>query len=332
MKKLNRLTSTISKQSNTNLIMKEFDIIVTGDCNIDLIFNQFEKLPLLGEEVLADEFDIVLGSSAGITATHLASLGARVAYIGAIGSDAFGQQFRSLLNSKGVSTDYMVEKKGYKTGCTVVMNQGDDRANLTHAGAMAQLSPKDIPMNLVASTPFFHLSNPYVLPYFREVLPEFFQTIKTHKVHTSLDPQWDVKGKWDTNLKQLLPFVDVFFPNEKELQLLLDGNKTELDALLNECQTTIINTCGSKGVKRFCSEATETYNGYLNAHPVDCIGAGDAFTAGFMAATIEGQSTENAIDLGCKNGALSTTVAGGSVAYTSRQEFEQLFKQYIQNK
>jgi sugar/nucleoside kinase (ribokinase family) len=309
--------------------MKTFDIIVSGDCNLDLIFNHFPKLPQLGEEVLAKNFDIVLGSSAGITAAHLASLGARVAYIGAIGQDSFGEQFKTLLNAKGVCTDYMVEKKGFQTGCTVVMSHDEDRANLTHAGAMAQLRPEDIPMQVIASARFFHLSNPYVLPHFRNLLPELFRSIKAQNTITSLDPQWDVEEKWDTNLRLLLPYVDFFLPNEKELQLLLKGNDMLLDELLAQCPTNIINTCGSDGVKHLHMHQSDTYRSYLNASPVDCIGAGDAFTAGFLAAKIDGLSTLDAIDLGCKSGALSTTIAGGSVAYSNRMEFNALFSKYF---
>ncbi len=309
--------------------MKQFDIIVTGDCNIDLIFNNFPKLPQYGEEVLAENFDIVLGSSAGITAAHLSSLGAKVAYIGAIGCDSFGLQFKALLNAKGVCTDYMVEKKGYQTGCTVVMSHLEDRANLTHAGAMAQLHPDDIPLNVVTSARFFHLSNPYVLPNFRDCLPEFFKNIKAQNIFTSLDPQWDVEEKWNTNLTELLPHVDFFFPNEKELQLLLQGNNLQLNELLKQCSTNIINTCGSGGVKHFHSQITNAYKSYLNESPVDCIGAGDAFTAGFLAGKIDELSTEEAIDLGCRNGAVSTTVAGGSVPFSTRNEFETLFSKHF---
>ncbi|MBS2210779.1 carbohydrate kinase family protein [Carboxylicivirga mesophila] len=309
--------------------MKKYDIIVTGDCNIDIIFNNFNKIPHFGEEVIAHDFDIVLGSSAGITAAHLAALGVNVAYIGAIGADSFGQQFKELLGSYGVCTNYMIEKKAYKTGCTVVMSKDEDRANLTHAGAMAQLTPQDIPVDLLASTPYFHMSNPYVLPHFRNVLPQFFKAIKEHQVHTSLDPQWDVEEKWNTNLRQLLPYVDVFLPNEKELQLLLKGNKLEVEELLQDYQTKIINTCGSDGVQLISLKTRRSYSSYQNTKPVDCIGAGDAFTAGFLAGTIDGKNTDEAIDMGCKSGALSTTVAGGGVPYSSREEFEPLFNQFI---
>jgi len=309
--------------------MKKFDIIIAGDCNVDLIFNDFSKLPDYGEEVLAEKFHFTLGSSAGITAAHLATLGARVAFIGAIGNDVFGQQFKSMLNKCGVCTDYIPIRNDARTGCTVVMSKDEDRANLTHAGAMATLSPDDIPMELVQNTPFFHMSNPYVLPHFRNILPEFYQNIKALDTITSLDPQWDVDEKWDTDLGKLLPQLDTFFPNHNELGLLLKGNNITLEELTQKCTNSILMTCGNKGVELIRDNNKTVFEGYLNENPVDCIGAGDAFTAGYLRAKIENRCDKEAIDLGCKNGALSTTFEGGNVSYTSRSDFNEKFESHF---
>jgi len=310
--------------------MKKYDIVVAGDCNIDLIFNDFPKLPDFGEEVLASQFSVNLGSSAGITAVHLATLGAKVAFIGAVGNDVFGHQMISFLQSSGICTDYMPVLDNVQTGCTVVMSKNEDRANLTHAGAMASLSMDDIPMDLVKNTPFFHMSNPYVLPHFRNKLPEVFANIKGLNTTTSLDPQWDVEEKWNTDLKTLLPHVDTFFPNQKELRLLAKGNKLTIEELIATNKNNILTTCGNKGVELIKgNNKIKSFKGYLNQHAIDCIGAGDAFTAGYLMAKIENRSDEEAIDLGCKSGALSTTVEGGNVSYSSRTDFDNKLKAHF---
>lgn len=306
--------------------MHKYDIIVAGDCNIDLIFNHFNKLPNFGEEVLADQFDIALGSSAGITAAHLATLGIKVAYVGAVGEDNFGTLFKSLLSNYDVCTDHLVVQPRLKTGVTVVMNKDEDRANITHAGAMASLKPKDITDELLKKSKRFHLSNPYVLPHFRNKLPDFYKHIKSIGTHTSLDPQWDVEEKWDTNLSTLLPYVDVFFPNAVELEKLLTGNQMSMKDLVNLSQNTIANTLGSEGVRLISNGQIKHYESFHNSNPIDCIGAGDAFTAGYLAALIENKSTAETIELACKNAALSTTIAGGTVPYISRQDFESMFE------
>ena len=45
---------------------KDFDVIVIGELNVDLILNQIDSFPEIGKEKLADKMDLVLGSSSAI--------------------------------------------------------------------------------------------------------------------------------------------------------------------------------------------------------------------------------------------------------------------------
>jgi len=68
---------------------KEFDVIVIGELNVDIILNHIAKFPEIGKEILAKDLDVTLGSSSAIFASNLSSLGARVAFIGKVGNDGF---------------------------------------------------------------------------------------------------------------------------------------------------------------------------------------------------------------------------------------------------
>ena len=64
--------------------MKEFDVIVVGELNVDLILNNIDSFPEMGKEKLAQNMDMILGSSSAIFASNLSALGAKVAFIGKI--------------------------------------------------------------------------------------------------------------------------------------------------------------------------------------------------------------------------------------------------------
>ena len=66
---------------------KLYDVLVVGELNVDLILDKIEKFPEVGKEVLAKKMTLTLGSSSAIFASNVASLGARVAFIGKIGKD-----------------------------------------------------------------------------------------------------------------------------------------------------------------------------------------------------------------------------------------------------
>ena len=305
--------------------MSQFDIVVAGDFNIDLLFNGFPHVPAVGEEVIASDFQMALGSSAAITATHLAALGAKVAFVGVMGEDEFGQKLLAFLKSAGVYTDFVKIKKGIQTGCTVVMNQADDRANLTYSGAMETLCKEDFPYATIAQTSYFHLSNPFVLPELRSSLTPFFKHIKELGAKTSLVPQWDVTGQWDLDFDNLLPHLDYFFPNRKELMLLTKCENIEvaLSEISSVLKHQMVMTKGREGALFLAPEKRIDHTGYVNNNPIDCVGAGDAFTAGFLMAKMEAKSDEQAMEMACKSGALSTFCYGGSPFCESRGDFNE---------
>jgi len=69
----------------------KYDVIVAGELNVDLILNKIDGFPEMGKEKLADEMTLTLGSSSAIFASNLSSLGAKVAFLGKIGKDQFGE-------------------------------------------------------------------------------------------------------------------------------------------------------------------------------------------------------------------------------------------------
>ena len=87
---------------------REFDVIVVGELNVDLIFNQVNGFPEVGKEILSDHMTLTLGSSSAICASNLSSLGLKVAFIGKIGNDIFGQFVIDKLNRSGVDTSMLM--------------------------------------------------------------------------------------------------------------------------------------------------------------------------------------------------------------------------------
>jgi len=68
---------------------REFDVLVVGELNIDLILNKIEGFPEMGKEIIAGEMTVTLGSSSAIFASNLSVLGAKVSYLCKVGKDRF---------------------------------------------------------------------------------------------------------------------------------------------------------------------------------------------------------------------------------------------------
>jgi sugar/nucleoside kinase (ribokinase family) len=126
-------------------------------------------------------------------------------------------------------------------------------------------------------------------------------------------------------------------PNEKELQE-LTGKKTLASAIAEVepyLGSAMMLKCGSKGsilIKKDGSRTT--LPAFLNSNVVDAIGAGDSCNSGFVSAFVKGLPLEECQRTGNLTGAVNTTAAGGTGAFTSLEAVRELcrnrFNQEIQ--
>ena len=100
--------------------MAQFDVIIAGEANLDLLlYGLPEDLPL-ERELLADAMQFTLGGSSAITAHNLAALGCRVGFVSLAADDAFARMSLSELESGGVDLARTVRARpGLKTGVSV---------------------------------------------------------------------------------------------------------------------------------------------------------------------------------------------------------------------
>lgn len=297
-------------------VEKKYDVIVIGELNVDLILNQIDSFPEVGKEILASSMDLVLGSSSAIFASNLSSLGAKVAFVGKIGNDIFGDLVINSLNDKGVSTDFIIRDENLKTGATVVLNYDQDRANVTHPGAMEHLSINEITTDILKKARHVHISSIFLQPELKKEIYTIFEMAKDVGLTTSLDVQWDPEEKWDLDLHKLLPLVDVFLPNEKELLNLTKADKLQ-NAInkISDFANTIAIKKGSEGSICWNDGNQNDVPAYLNSKVVDAIGAGDSFNAGFIFKYINGANMDVCQKFGNLTGAISTTCSGGTSAF-----------------
>jgi sugar/nucleoside kinase (ribokinase family) len=295
----------------------QLDVLVVGELNVDLILNGLPCLPVVGKEILAGAMTLTLGSSSAIFASNLSSLGARVGFLGMVGEDSFGDLAVKALQAKGVDTRLLLKAPGLATGATIVLNQGEDRAMVTYAGAMEALTLADVTPERLATARHLHFASAFLQPGMRPGLAGLFQRAKACGLTTSFDPQWDPAEAWDLDLSAILPHVDVFLPNEQEL-LNLTGRTHVASALeaLRPFANQVVVKQGNRGATAMAGTARITLPAFLNRDVVDAVGAGDSFDAGFVLRYTQGAPLEACLEFGNLAGAVNTTAAGGTGAFT----------------
>lgn len=292
-----------------------FDITIVGETNLDLIlYGLPEEMPL-ERELLADGFNVTLGGSSSILAHNMALLGTRVGFVSEVGNDPFGDIAKAYLDESGVDLRRFRRKPGATTGVTVLLPHGKRRHILTYPGVMAELTVDDLDFGYLTSARHFHLSSLFLQTGLHAGLPKLFDDLKAAGMTLSLDTNDDPTGTWRGVLDILLDKINILLPNEDELLRIADAATLEegLEKLASRIPLIVVK-CGARGALVQQGGKQEWVRPHL-VQPVDTIGAGDSFDAGFLSAWLAGETPLAAATKGNLTGALSTLRPGGVAAH-----------------
>ncbi len=303
---------------------RRFDITIAGETNLDLILYGLPEVMPTERELLASDLKITLGGSSSILAHNLAILGSRVGFVTQVGNDEFGQIALTRLRESGLNLLQVPHREGISTGVTILLPHDQRRHILTNLGAIAEMKVADLDIPYLTSARHFHLSSLFLQIGLQPDLPQLFASLKGAGLTLSLDTNDDPSGQWSGVLDQLLDSIDLLLPNEDEIKSITRTATLEqgLDAL-SERVPLIVVKCGSRGAVVQQGRNRE-WIAPLRVQPVDTIGAGDSFNAGFLNFYLRGQDPLRAAAMGNVAGALSTLKAGGTEAFrnsTLRENF-----------
>jgi len=292
---------------------KQFDILVAGEINPDLILSG-DVTPEFGQkEKIVESASLTIGSSSVIFACGAARLGLRVGFVGVCGADLFGHFMLDEMTRGGIDVSSVKVDPTQPTGLSVILNRGSDRSILTYPGTIGALSADEVSDELLSQSQHLHIASYFLQTSLQPGLADLFKRARELGLSTSLDPNWDPAGTW-TNFDTLLPLVDVFLPNENEALAL------SAEATVNQALSTLGTQVGTLAIKRGSLRAMACRGGQtasadaLQVQVVDTIGAGDSFDAGFLYGWLKGWNLEKSLRLGVVCGSLSTRAAGGTAA------------------
>ena len=307
---------------------RQYDVITFGDMCVDLVLTGQDVTPAFGQvEKLIGDYTLEMGGSCNIFACQCARLGLRTAVLGRVGDDHFGRLIIDRLAGAGVDTRYVLVDPDRKTGIGVALCPPGDRAVLTFLGTINAVYPEDITDDILASTQHVHHGSFYLHTNLLPAIPDVFRHARGMGVSTSLDTNWDPQNRWEGGLEEILPYTNLFMPNDEEALRIYDrlSNQTlpqdyrqssaQLLPLaarhfLDQGVACVTIKAGREGAFLFTQEGS--LHGALQ--PVtggDSIGAGDSFDAGFLAGWLRGFGVEKCLAFGLACGRSVAARAGG---------------------
>lgn len=275
---------------------------------LDVLVRPVSEIPPGQDTALVEQMRMTAAGTAAGTALTFAKLGAAVRTAGAIGTDPQGDLLLSLLDRAGIDAGLVVRKADVPTSSTVLpIRPNGERPALHLLGANIAYTLDDVDWDAVAAADHIHLGGTEMLG------PDFATRVLKHAKDNGVTTSVDLiapggMGTFDL-IAPALEYTDYLLPNEEQVigftgaADLAEGCKRLLDAGAG----LLAVTCGSKGAVVVSHEGMQQVPAF-KVDVVDTTGCGDAFSAGFVCATLIGRSPHDAAVLG---NAVAALVAQG---------------------
>ena len=275
-----------------------------------------------------------------IFAVAAARLGLDVGFIGAVGEDAFGRLMRNCFVTEGVDDAQLQTPPGYSTGAAfVAYNRQGEREFVFHIrhAAAGQLSAGGLNKAYFRDVEWLHLSGStlYLNHKSRDACLRAMEFTIAQNGRISLDPNLRLELMPLEQSRQILsPFLaaaDLLLPTVGELQA-ISGEEDDVKAIkalgLKDGAITAVKR-GSKGSSIFTGDQRLDVGGFL-VHEIDPTGAGDCFSAAFIAGLQAGWSLAEVGKFANAAGALAVTRMGPMEGAASMTEVKALMNKSIE--
>jgi ribokinase len=297
-------------------------VCVVGSLNMDLVVKA-PRLPRIGETVMGGTFSTSPGGKGANQAVAAARLGARVAMVGRIGRDAFGQQLVEGLRRDGIDVARVRADPGTATGVAFIgVDQSGRNMIMVASGANLRVTSED------ADEARDTIAEARVLLVQLEVSVaatlRAAEIAKASGVLVCLDPAPAVPFP-----DALYACVDVINPNEVEAQALTgvevrsaaDAERAA-EALRARGPRVAVVKLGERGAFYLTPDG----GGLVPAMPVEAVdttAAGDAFAAALGVALGEGQTVPDAVAFATRAAGIKVTRMGAQTGLPTRAEVEE---------
>lgn len=271
----------------------------------------------------ARQFERYVGGAESNVAIGLARLGHQAGWISRVGADEFGACVQAAIRGEGVDTSRVVEDEEAPTGVYFKERRRSDLTRVYYYrddSAASRMAPSDLDVEYVAQAEYLHLTGitPALSETCRETVWEALRVAEAEDVAVSLDP--NVRRKlWSeeearTELREMMPYVHTVLTSEGEATLLTDvEDPTEAARVLREMgPEQVVVRLGADGALAVGEDGTLERRSAIDVEVVDVVGAGDAFTAAYLAGQLRDWSVGRSLRLGNVAGGLATTVTGDS--------------------
>jgi sugar/nucleoside kinase (ribokinase family) len=298
-----------------------YDVLAIGNAIVDVIashedsFLEEQKIPkgsmrLISAEEAARLYGCmapgreISGGSAANTATGIAALGGRAAFVGRVSDDQLGKVFAHDIRAAGVEYRTPAATHGPPTGqCLIIVTPDAQRTMNTFLGSCQEVDEPDVEEAMVKAAQVIYFEGylwdpPAPIRAIRKA--KAIARASDRKVALTLSDVFCVEGHRDDFLEMMKSgAVDIAFANENEAKSLFrtDSIEAAIEGMSTHIPLAII-TRSDKGAIVVNGHGREEVPVTPAARVLDTTGAGDLFAAGFLSGYTQGRSLKDCAVMG----------------------------------
>lgn len=285
-----------------------------GSTNVDLLYQGFDRLAGVGEELYCKDFSLQLGGGLPATLINLGRLGIETKIATELGSDIFSNFAKEKFIENGVEPTNLYSGDKIPLNITSAIILPEDRTFYSYGKGSIEPDEKSMETfyNIAKGSKICMMQLGGFLPVYKK--------LKEEGTILVLDTGWDDEMSFE-KYNEYLTVADYYTPNRKEA-LRITGTDNEKDAAYAlkkyfDKVVVKVDADGCIGIDGedyfFCPSIEEFKN-------VDSTGAGDAFLAGFMYGLFYDYPLKDCIEYGNITGGKAVTQVGALSGYVTEKE------------
>jgi|GEM_PF-976465 len=294
------------------------DVLTLGLSTLDISVNHFDPKWLDADNTPMDGIASFAGGDAVNQAIILNKLGKSVRVNTLIGKDDMGDILIARMKSSGLNLSSVKRKDDIPTSVSLVfVKQNGERSIVTQHGNNGEMTEAELDYGQIRHCRALSIGSLYGnIKLEPDGIKKALFTAKDSGALTFADLANDKRGDRLRGIMPYLHMIDYFMPSYNQAKIITgetDPNRIIYEFKKIGCNTVILK----KNVSGVLLESS-AYCGWIEAHPVpnvvDTTGAGDAFCACFIAATLDGMNAELAARYAVVGAALNCQSFGANTA------------------
>lgn len=299
--------------ANTNCVIKEGDFCVRH-----------------GAKIIVDSCAFLLGGNACNVAVGLSKMGFKSALSAEIGDDEFSEKIIKGLIKENIDTSLLLKTKGASSSFAIGINFKGERT------LFVEHIEREHNFTFNKGTKWVYLTS--LGHNWEDAYKKTLDFVNENSLNLAFSPGTTQLNEINDLIKEVLKITKILFVNKEEAIKILNSNNQlesgsdDIKNLLVKLQEIgpkiVVITDGRNGSYLIDENREKMFLEMFPGEPLERTGAGDAYTSGFLGATLYGLDNSMAMKFGSANASSVVQKIGAQPGLLSRKEIEEKLSQY----